>query len=77
MISKYFEVQLTQYHDNIHTTVSQWSGVVPACDLVTCPDLKQLLSSGQPRVQVEARSYEAGGVVIFSCPVNYQLVGPR
>lgn len=52
----------------------------PACATVFCPNLEQLLGSGghgQPRVKVEVTTYEAGGSVLFSCPINFELVGPR
>lgn len=53
----------------------QWSDVQPACEEIFCPDMLELL--GDTKVLVDTETHEAGGSVRFSCPLNFELVGPR
>jgi len=54
----------------------KWSDIPPACDTIYCPDLDELLGE-KSLVKVNQRQYQTGTSLTFSCPVNYQLVGPR
>ena len=55
--------------------MAQWSDVIPACERIYCPDIRELLPD--TRLRVEPGNYEAGASYKFSCPVNYELIGPR
>ena len=52
----------------------QWSDVQPACEEIFCTDMQELL--GDTKVLVDTESHVAGGSIRFSCPLNYELVGP-
>ena len=49
--------------------------MIPACERIYCPDIRELLPD--TRLRVEPGNYEAGASYKFSCPVNYELIGPR
>ena len=53
----------------------QWTEVQPACQQIFCPELSSVL--GDTKVLVDTETHEAGGVVSFRCPLNYELVGPH
>ena len=49
--------------------------MIPACERIYCPDIRELVQD--TRLRVEPGNYEAGASYKFSCPVNYELMGPR
>ena len=49
--------------------------MIPACERIYCPDIRELLPD--TRLRLEPGNYEAGASYKFSCPVNYELIGPR
>ena len=69
-------MSLTQHTvTQLLTILSQWSAVIPACEQIYCPDIMELIPD--TRIKVEPGNYEAGASYKFSCPVNYELIGPR